>query len=100
MGTRGESAEITATEKMDEGVTFAENTNRTMNHAVAMKLYNGASRVSNGFVDTAGPAPGFILNPQGSDHYCFWKNSANGWALSRFNALKFNYVRRVCSEVE
>lgn len=85
-------------------VTFSEGTARTMTHAVTIKLYNGASRAPTGFVDS-GSAPGFRLDPQGSGHYCFWRNASNEWALNRFNdppdpIQPFNYVARVCGEVE
>ncbi len=87
-------------------VTFAEGTNRKMEDAVTMKLYNGASRAPTGFVDN-GSVPGFLLDPQGAGHYCFWKNAASRWALNRFNRPNdypdiqpFNYVSRVCAEVE
>jgi hypothetical protein len=85
-------------------VTFSEGTARTMTHAVTIKLYNGASRAPTGFVD-GGSAPGFRLDPQGSGHYCFWRNTSNEWALNRFNdppdpIQPFNYVARVCGEVE
>ena len=89
-------------------VTFAENTNRTMNHAVAIKAWNGASRAPPGFTDPDGPATGFIIDPQSAGHFCYWKNLAlgtNKWALSRYNdppgtIQPFNYVDRVCQEVE
>ena len=85
-------------------VTFSEGTARIMTHAVTIKLYNGASRAPAGFVDS-GSAPGFRLDPQGSGHYCFWRNASNQWALNRFNdppdpIPPFNYVARVCGEVE
>lgn len=82
-------------------VTFSEGTGRIMEDAVTMKLYNGASRAPDGFTDN-GTVSGFLLDPQGSGHYCFWKNSSNRWALNRYNAYTppFNYVDRVCSEIE
>lgn len=85
-------------------VTFSDGTARTMTHAVTIKLYNGASRAPAGFVDS-GSAPGFRLDPQGAGHYCFWRNASNEWALNRFNdppdpIQPFNYVARVCGEVE
>ncbi len=91
-----------------EGVTFAEGTNRTMNHAVTMKAWNGASAAPSGVTDTDGAAPGFIIDPQSGGHFCYWKNAAAGtnkWALSRRNnppgnIQSFNYVLRVCEEVE
>lgn len=85
-------------------VTFAEGTARTMVDAVTMKAYNGASSAPAGVVDGDGAVPGFIIDPQHGGHYCYWKNGA-GWALSRYNAPRgdaksFNYVKRVCGEVE
>lgn len=85
-------------------VTFSEGTTRTMTHAITVKLYNGASRAPTGFVDS-GSTPGFRLDPRGSGHYCFWRKSSNEWALNRFNdppdpIQPFNYVARVCEEVE
>ncbi len=83
------------------GVTFTESGIRNMIGAVTIKAYNGASRAPTGFIDN-GNAPGFRLDPQGAGHYCFWRNSTNQWALSRFNGFRnpFNYVDRVCNEVE
>lgn len=89
-------------------VTFADGTNRTMNNAVTMKAWNGASAAPSGFSDPDGAAPGFIIDPQSGGHFCYWKNSASGtnkWALSRYNnppgdIEPFNYVDRVCQEVE
>jgi hypothetical protein len=86
-------------------VTFAEGTNRTINNAVTMKAWNGASRPAAGFTDPGPAIAGFILDPHGSGHFCYWENSASGtnkWALNRYNAFNppFNYVDRVCQEVE
>ena len=89
-------------------VTFAENTNRTMNNAVTMKAWNGASAAPAGFTDPDGAVTGFIIDPQSGGHFCYWKNSASGankWALSRYNnppdpIQPFNYVDRVCQEVK
>lgn len=79
-------------------VIFADGTNRTMNHAVTMKLFNGASKPPSSFIDN-GTAPGFILDPHSSDFYCYWRNSSNAWALNRYNNLSINYVDRVCAHV-
>jgi hypothetical protein len=89
-------------------VTFAENTNRTINNAVTMKAWNGASAAPSNFTDPDGAVAGFIIDPQSGGHFCYWKNSASGenkWALSRYNnppdrIQPFNYVDRVCQEVE
>jgi hypothetical protein len=73
---------------------------------------------------------GFVMDSHSSGNYCFWRtvarvsdpnnpnqnnpnshgsppskdgiiqNVTDGWALSRLNILGFNYVDRVCSEVE
>jgi hypothetical protein len=103
-------------------VTFAERTNRTMNHAVTIKLYNGGSRPNFNFTDN-GNAAGFTLDPHSSGNFCYWRslrrvqtdpnnprwedgavqNVQNpSWALARFNAYNppFNYVDRACQEVE
>ena len=84
-------------------VTFKEGTPQTMKDAVTMKAYNGASRAPLGFVDN-GNVPGFYLAPTKAGHYCYWDNvdpdPHNTWALSRYNDKEFNYVLRVCKEVE
>jgi hypothetical protein len=85
-------------------VKFSEGTTRTMLHAVTIKLYNGASRAPTGFVDN-GSVPGFYLDTQRSGHYCFWRNVSTQWALNRYNnppsgISPFNYVAKVCEEVE
>lgn len=89
-------------------LTFAEGGNHTMNNAVTMKAWNGASAAPAGFTDPDGAATGFIIDPQNGGHFCYWKNSAtitNKWALSRYNnppgdIQPFNYVDRVCQEIE
>ena len=80
------------------GITFEEGTANRMVDAVTMKAYNGASPPPAGFIDI-GTAPGFRLDPQGSDLYCYWRNASSEWSLSRHNALQFNYVERVCDEL-
>jgi len=86
-------------------VTFAEGTNIRMEDACAIKLYNGGSRGRPGFVDN-GNVLGFILDSQGAGQYCYWKSNASAWALSRYNnpadskIQPFNYVLRVCEEVQ
>lgn len=57
-------------------VTFKDGTARTIEAAVTMKAYNGAVR-----------------------HYCGWDNATRTWKFSRTNG-DFNYVDRVCQEVE
>ena len=57
--------------------TFADGTQRTIEDAVTMKAYNSATR-----------------------HYVFWNNTSKQWAFDRTNAKGFNYVERVCAEVE
>lgn len=84
------------------GVQFAEGTYRTMEDAVTMKAYNGASRAMTSFEDPGDPDdfPGFRLDPHYRGHYCYWKNATNEWALSRYNVHDRNYVYLVCQEVE
>ena len=89
-------------------VTFAENTGRTMNNAVTMKAWNGARPIRTGHTDDEGPALGFIIDPVNGGHFCYWRDNVlpHGWALSRYNrpadlnTNPFNYVLRVCNEVE
>jgi hypothetical protein len=57
-------------------VTFKDGTGRTIEAAVAIKAYNGAVR-----------------------HYCGWNNANKNWEFFRTNGM-FNYVERVCQEVE
>ena len=91
-----------------QAFTFAENSNRPMNDAVTIKAWNGASAAPSKFEDTEGPANGFIIDPQSGGHFCYWKNAAstdNKRALSRYNDPPgdnppFNYVDRVCQEIE
>ena len=57
-------------------VAFKDGTARTIEAAVTMKAYNGAI-----------------------SHYCGWDNATRTWKFSRTNGT-FNYVDRVCQEVE
>jgi hypothetical protein len=104
------------------GVTFAEGTNRTMNHAVTIKGYNGSSRANFNWPDNENIA-GFVLDSHSAGQFCYWRSRRRvqtdpndnrwdhgviqsvpnpGWALSRLNSRNppFNYVERVCLEVE
>jgi hypothetical protein len=104
------------------GVTFAEETDRTMNDAVTMKSYNGSSRANFNWQDNENIA-GFVLDPHSAGQFCYWRSRRRvqtdpndnrwdhgsiqnvpnpGWALSRLNSRNpaFNYVERVCQEVE
>jgi hypothetical protein len=56
--------------------TFADGTSHLIEDAVTMKIYNSASR-----------------------HYVGW-NTGQGWVFVRTNPRGFNYVARVCAEVE
>ena len=55
---------------------FKENTLRTINDAVALKIYNGANK-----------------------HYCAWANGSKRWMFVPANAQGINYVNRVCKVV-
>jgi len=79
-------------------VTFSESTSQDIRSACTIKLYNGGSRPGVNFTDP-GTVPGFLLG-RGSGQYCYWDNGQSAWALSRFNNHQFNYVERVCGEVE
>ncbi len=59
-------------------VTFAPGTGRRIEHAVAIKRYNGAS----------------------GGNFCVWDNVTKRWKINPKNNLGFNYVERVCSEVK
>jgi hypothetical protein len=104
-------------------VTFAEGSNRTMIDAVTMKNYNGHSLLSN-VVEPEMVKSEFILDSkdeQSEGYFCYWKEAPEdgesppdapnhdedvpkppNWALCRYNAYDptFNYVRKVCDEVE
>ncbi len=58
-------------------VTFADGTDRRIEHAVALKRYNGAS----------------------SGNFCVWDNMTKQWKFNAKNNMGFNYVERVCSGV-
>ena len=86
-------------------VFFNDGTARIMEDAVAMKRYNGAARrpQPDTYSDPAGTG-GFsytnVVPKRG--HYCYWDGALTKWHLSRFNNYNggFNYVDRVCLEVE
>ena len=58
------------------GVRFEDGSPKTIEAAVSMKAYNGAKR-----------------------HYCAWDNVTKTWKFVPTNG-KFNYVDRVCQEIE
>ena len=43
---------------------------------------------------------GCITGVAQTGDYCYWHDAQGNWALSRFNSWNFNYVDRVCEEVE
>lgn len=63
------------------GVLFSDDVNGgrdgVIEHAVTMKAYNSATA-----------------------HYCSWGGNAAGWVFNNTNGGGFDYVDRVCSEVE
>jgi hypothetical protein len=95
---------VTLPDHMVGRVIFSESigSKATMEDALAIKAFNGASHPSTN-LDRSG-APGFLTDTSVSGHYCFWYKQARRWALSKFNApsgiAPFNYVDRVCAEVE
>jgi hypothetical protein len=80
-------------------VTFDGST-YTMTHACTIKAYNGASKPGSDI--DGGSITGFVLDPTypSIGHYGYWHSGQHKWGLCRFNNLGFNYVLRVCEEVE
>ncbi len=89
--------------------------------ASTMKYYNGASRpVRFTQVDNGVAVTGFVIDPYSAGIFCYWRTQRRiqngrstsvkdgkveavnppGWALSRINSRGFNYVERVCNEVD
>ena len=58
-------------------VTFSDGTDKIIEHAVALKRYNGAS----------------------GGNFCSWDNKNSQWKFNENNNLGFNYVSRICNEV-
>lgn len=56
-------------------VTFQDATNRVIEDADNIRLYNGG-------------------------HYIQWDHAATQWTFDRTNKFGFNYVDRVCTEVQ
>jgi hypothetical protein len=80
-------------------VTF-DGTTYTMTHACTIKAYNGASKPGS---DIDGDSiTGFVLDPTypSIGHYGYWHSGQDKWGLCRFNNRGFNYVLRVCEEVQ
>jgi hypothetical protein len=61
-------------------VIFKDSTDRVIEHAVAMKRYNGASGSGNG-------------------QYCQWNDQVKIWQFNKFNNSGLNYVASVCALV-
>lgn len=59
-------------------ISFSENTAYIIEHAVALKRYNGAS----------------------GGNFCAWDNANSQWKFNETNNLGFNYVARICNEVQ
>ena len=55
-------------------VIFEDGTDKYIEHAVALKRYNGESE----------------------GQYCEWDDDEKEWVFNRLNNLGFNYVERVC----
>ena len=72
-----EGFSISVPPKTYGNVTFAENTPYIIEHAVALKRYNGAT----------------------GGNFCAWDNKKHCWKFNEKNHLKINYVLRICSEV-
>lgn len=84
---------------------FQDGTDAIMEDAVAMKNYNAARLrpKPDTYSDPAGTGGFSYTNETPIDgHYCYWRAGISKWSLSRFNNYRggFNYVSRVCQEVE
>lgn len=66
---------IPVPDKTYGNVTFSDGTAKIIEHAVALKRYNGAS----------------------GGNFCSWRNGQ--WQFNENNSFGFNYVRRICEEV-
>lgn len=58
-------------------IWFKDNTDKIIEHAVALKAYNGAD----------------------NGHYCYWDNESNAWGFHTTNSSEINYVARVCEMI-
>jgi hypothetical protein len=92
--------------KHDMEVIFADGTPRTIADIIAIKGYNGSSYPKDGWKDP-GPEPKpevfyYTNEIPLKGRYVYYCAERQRWCLSRFNAWKdpFNYVERVCLEVE
>lgn len=105
-----------------KGVVFtdAAGSKKIMEHACAIKNFNGASRPSKFSTIDIDPVPnGFIIDPYSAGIYCYWrqvkivqkgedtlcdhgirKNVNPQWALSRLSSRNQNYVQDVCGEID
>lgn len=82
-----------------ESIVFNEG-NFTSIHACTIKAYNGASKPSSD-VDID-EFPGYVADPTfpSIGHYFYWNHEMGIWGLCRYNNLRFNYLQRVCSEID
>ncbi len=82
------------------GRVIFDGTSHTLLHACTIKAYNGASKPNYDMDNDT--ITGFVLDPSYPTigHYGYWHSGSNKWGLCRFNNLGFNYVARVCGEVQ
>lgn len=81
-GQRAQAGNVLVPIHVVAGVTFADNSPKPIEDAVALKAYNGAS----------------------GGHYCFWNNDTEPpdphyWDFHPLNNLGENYVQKICQEV-
>jgi hypothetical protein len=70
-------AEIRVPDEIVGNCAFVDGTAHRIEDAVTIKAYNSASR-----------------------HYVYWDSTNRAWGFVRTNVRNFNYVARVCAEVE
>ena len=87
------------------GVLFSDDAPQTMLDAICIKRFNGASKEREPGLDRQ-QIPGFLVEYPTSGDFCYWDSTRKQWHLSRFNCpfdkntAPFNYVDRVCEQVE
>ncbi|MEK0446616.1 MAG: hypothetical protein RLZZ399_1937 [Verrucomicrobiota bacterium] len=87
------------------GVLFSDDARQTMLDAICIKRFNGASKEREPGLDRQ-QIPGFLVEYPTSGDFCYWDSGRKQWHLSRFNrpfdksTAPFNYVDRVCEQVE
>lgn len=78
---RDRGVDVPVPDRAVQGVLFSDNAagnrNGPIEHAVTIKAYNSATA-----------------------HYCSWGGNTTGWQFNNTNGGNFDYVARVCGQVE